>query len=83
MTSGHQNQLDDDAVRAIAGTRRYLDDAEEVLRAEDTARDFFATMIERYPDHVGRLILWAGAGVQYGVREHPDDVRQVVVSAWR
>ncbi|WP_433158128.1 MBL fold metallo-hydrolase [Kribbella sp. CA-247076] len=84
IVAGHQNRLGDDAVRTIAGTRRYLDVAEEFLRTKPTALDYFTAMIERYPDYAGRLILWAGAGVQYGVREPSGiDRLKVVVSAWQ
>jgi glyoxylase-like metal-dependent hydrolase (beta-lactamase superfamily II) len=84
VVAGHQNkQLDDDAERTIAETRRYLDDAEELLRTRTTAVDFFDAELERYPNHLGRTVLWVGASVVYGVREHPDqDVRQIIVAAW-
>jgi glyoxylase-like metal-dependent hydrolase (beta-lactamase superfamily II) len=84
IVCGHQNtELDDDAERTILETRQYLDDAEELLRSEKTAVDFFNAKIERYPDHLGRTVLWAGAGVVYGVRENPDgDAGQIVLSAW-
>jgi glyoxylase-like metal-dependent hydrolase (beta-lactamase superfamily II) len=84
IVCGHQNkQLDDDAERTIAETRQYLDDAEELLRTENTAVDFFNATIERYPDHLGRTVLWVGTSVLYGVREHPEeDVRKVILSAW-
>jgi glyoxylase-like metal-dependent hydrolase (beta-lactamase superfamily II) len=84
IVAGHQNkELDDDAERTIAETRQYLDDAEELLRTEGTAVDFFNAKIERYPNHLGRFVLWVGASVVYGVREHPDqDVRQIIVTAW-
>ena len=71
---GHQNkQLDDDAKRTIAQTRQYLDDADELLRTENTAVGFFNAKIERYPDLPGRLILWVTARALYGVREHPEE----------
>jgi glyoxylase-like metal-dependent hydrolase (beta-lactamase superfamily II) len=84
IVAGHQNkQLDDNAERTIAETRQYLDDADELLRDENTAVDFFNTMIERYPNHLGRTVLWAGASAVYGVREHPgDDVGQILVAGW-
>jgi glyoxylase-like metal-dependent hydrolase (beta-lactamase superfamily II) len=84
IVAGHQNeQLDDDAERTIAETRQYLDDAEELLRTEKTAVDFFNAMIERYPNHLGRTVLWAGVQTVYGVREHPEkDVRQIILNAW-
>jgi glyoxylase-like metal-dependent hydrolase (beta-lactamase superfamily II) len=84
IVAGHQNkQRDDDASRTIAETRHYLDDAEKLLRTENTALDFFNAKVERYPNHLGRTILWIGASVIYGVREHPDqDIRQITVAAW-
>jgi glyoxylase-like metal-dependent hydrolase (beta-lactamase superfamily II) len=84
IIAGHQNkQFDDDARRTIAETRRYLDDADELLQTENTAVDFFNAMIERYPNHLARTVLWAGASAVYGVREHPgDDVGQILVAGW-
>jgi glyoxylase-like metal-dependent hydrolase (beta-lactamase superfamily II) len=84
IVAGHQNkQLDDDAVRTIAETRQYLDDADELLRTQNTAIGFFNAKIERYPNHLGRTVLWAGASAIYGVREHPDqDIRQLILAGW-
>lgn len=84
VVAGHQNkQRDDDADRTIAETRHYLDDAEELLRTKTTAVDFFNAELERYPNHLGRTVLWVGTRVLYGVREHPEqDVRQIIVAAW-
>jgi hypothetical protein len=37
IVAGHQNdKFDDDAERTIAETRQYLDDADELLRTENT-----------------------------------------------
>jgi glyoxylase-like metal-dependent hydrolase (beta-lactamase superfamily II) len=84
IVCGHQNkQLDDDANRTIAETRQYLDDAEKLLRIENTAVDFFNAKIERYPDHLGRFVLWVGASVLYGARDQPDeDIRRIIVASW-
>lgn len=84
IVAGHQNdKFDDDAERTIAETRQYLDDADELLRTENTAVGFFNAKIERYPNHLGRTVLWAGASVLYGVREHPgQDLAQVILAAW-
>jgi glyoxylase-like metal-dependent hydrolase (beta-lactamase superfamily II) len=84
IVAGHQNrQLDDDARRTIAETRQYLDDAEQLLQTEKTAVDFFNAKIERYPNHLGRYVLWAGVQTLYGAREHPDqDIRGIIVNAW-
>src|SRR5215470_14605507 len=81
---GHQNkQRDDDAERTIVETRRYLDDADEFLRTKTTAVDFFNAMVERYPNHLARTVLWAGASALYGVRNHPEeDVRKIIVAGW-
>ena len=84
IVAGHQNkQLDDNAERTIAETRQYLDDADECLRTEPTAVDFFTAMIDRYPNHLARTVLWAGASAVYSVREHPEeDVGQLLVAGW-
>src|SRR5262245_41004008 len=84
IVAGHQNkQLDDDAERTIEETRQYLDDADELLRTENTAVDFFKAKIERYPNHLARTVLWAGASAIYGVRQHPqEDVGQILVAGW-
>ena len=84
IVCGHQNkQLDDDADRTIAETRRYLDDADELLQSEPTAVDFFNAMVERYPNHLGRTVLWAGARALYDVRDHPgEDLTELLVAGW-
>ena len=84
IVTGHQNsQLDDDAKRTIGETRHYLDDAEELLRTENTATGFFNAKIARYPDHLGRMVLWVSARALYGVREHPEgNVAQIILSSW-
>ena len=84
IVAGHQNQLlDDDAERTIAETRQYLDDADELLRTQGSPVDFFNAEIERYPNHLGRTVLWVGARAIYGVREHSgEDVGQIVLSSW-
>jgi glyoxylase-like metal-dependent hydrolase (beta-lactamase superfamily II) len=84
IVCGHLNKhLDDNAERTIAETRQYLDRADELLRTQPTAVDFFNAMIERYPNHLGRTVLWVGARTLYGAREHPDeDFGKIVVAAW-
>jgi glyoxylase-like metal-dependent hydrolase (beta-lactamase superfamily II) len=74
IVTGHKNsQLDDDAGRTISQTRQYLDDADELLRTENTAVDFFNAKVKRYPDYLGRMVLWVSARALYGVREHPGE----------
>jgi glyoxylase-like metal-dependent hydrolase (beta-lactamase superfamily II) len=84
IVAGHQNkELDDDAKRTIAETRQYLDDADELLQTESTAVDFFNAKLERYPNHLGRTVLWVGASALYGVREHPEeDIGQIILTSW-
>jgi len=84
IVAGHQNkQLDDDAKRTIAETRQYLDDADGLLRTENTALGYFNAKIERYPDYLGRLILWVTARALYGVREHPEgNAAQIILNSW-
>jgi glyoxylase-like metal-dependent hydrolase (beta-lactamase superfamily II) len=84
IVAGHQNRrLDDDAGRTIGETRRYLDDADDLLGTENTAAGFFSAMTGRYPDHLARTVLWAGARALYGVREHPgEDLAQILVAGW-
>ena len=84
IVAGHQNkQLDDDAKRTIEQTRQYLDDADELLRTENTALGYFNAKIEGYPDYLGRLILWVTARALYGVREHPEgNAAQIILNSW-
>ena len=84
IVAGHQNkELDDDAERTIAETRQYLDDAQALLQTEKTAVDFFDAKLARYPNHLGRYVLWAGAQTLYGVLEHPEeDPRKISVASW-
>ena len=84
IVAGHQNhKLDDDAGRTVAETRQYLDDADELLRTEDTAVGVFNAKIERYPDRLARTVLWAGASAIYDVRNNPGgDVGQSLVAGW-
>jgi glyoxylase-like metal-dependent hydrolase (beta-lactamase superfamily II) len=84
IVAGHQNKhLDDDAARTIADTRQYLDDADELLETQATAVDFFNAKVERYPDYLGRLILWVGARGLYAVRENPSgNVAKMVLESW-
>ncbi|GAA4630953.1 hypothetical protein GCM10023196_058400 [Actinoallomurus vinaceus] len=84
IVAGHQNSdLDDDAARTIAETREYLDVAEELFRTQKTAVDYFNAMVERYPDQLGRTVLWATAQAVYGIRENPgEDPVQFIAGGW-
>lgn len=84
IVAGHQNKVrDDDAARIVAESREYLDYADELLQTAGSPLEFFNSMIERYPDYLGRTVLWVGANILYGVRENPDtDPVQIVVGSW-
>jgi glyoxylase-like metal-dependent hydrolase (beta-lactamase superfamily II) len=84
IVAGHQDsKLDDDAARTIADTREYLDVAEEQLRTQNTAAEYFNAMVERYPDRLGRTVLWATAQAVFGIREHPgEDPTQFIAGGW-
>jgi len=84
IVAGHQDsKLDDDAARTIAETRDYLDVAEQLFRTENTAVDYFNAMVERYPDRLGRNVLWATAQAVFGIREHPgEDPIQFIAGGW-
>jgi len=44
---------------------------------------FFTAKVERYPNHLGRTVLWVSARALYGVREHPgQDAGQIILTSW-
>lgn len=66
IVAGHKDRrLDDDAGRTIAGTRRYLDDVDELLPTCASARDFFHAMVDRHPARLNPGALWSGALALY------------------
>ena len=82
IVASHQNKdLDDDAPRLIAETRRYLDDVEAALATHDGPVEFFTAMLKRYPDRLGASTLWVGARALYLAREDGDPV-QNLIAAW-
>ena len=84
IVAGHQNKrLDDDAERTIAETRQYLDDADQLLRTENSAVDFFNAKIERYPNHSRTDGALGRCQALYGAREHPgEDVVPILFAGW-
>ena len=70
VVAGHKNKdLDDDGPRVIAETRQYLDDVDDLLPKNSTARDFFNAMLRRYPNRrLGATTLWAGTSSLYPSR---------------
>lgn len=66
IVTGHKNKdLDDDAERAIAQTREYLDAADELLEKNATALDFFNAMLDRFPTRLNPGAIWGGAVALY------------------
>lgn len=84
IVAGHQDsKLDDDAARTVAETREYLDAAEELFDTQKDAVGYFNAMVERYPDRLGRTVLWSTAQAVYGIREHPgEDPVQFIAGGW-
>jgi hypothetical protein len=57
------------SLRVIAETR-YLDDVDDLLPKNSTARDFFNAMLQRYPNRrLGATTLWAGTSTLYASRD--------------
>ncbi|MEZ0091837.1 MBL fold metallo-hydrolase [Streptacidiphilus sp. EB129] len=82
IVASHQNpQLDDDAGRLVAETREYLDAAETALATYETPVAFFDAMVARYPERLGRTVLWVSAQALYLAREGGDPV-QSLLAAW-
>jgi hypothetical protein len=51
--------------------------------ADVLAADYFNAMVERYPDRLGRTVLWATAQAVFGIREHPgEDPTQFIAAGW-
>jgi glyoxylase-like metal-dependent hydrolase (beta-lactamase superfamily II) len=67
VVASHKNKdLDDDAARTIAQTRRYLDDADKLLEENSTALGFFNAMLGQYPERrLGAAVLWVGTKSLY------------------
>jgi len=66
IVTGHKNKdLDDDAGRAIAQTREYLDAADELLERNATPLDFFNAMLDRFPTRLNPGAIWGGAVALY------------------
>ncbi len=85
VVAGHRNkELDNDAARVIAETRQYLDDVDDLLPKNTTARDFFNAMIKRYPNRrLGATTLWAGASALYASRDrHDGEVFDDSIAVW-
>jgi hypothetical protein len=85
IVAGHKNKdLDDDAARVIAETRQYLDDVDELLAKNSTARDFFNAMLRRHPNRqMGATTLWAGTNGLYAPRDpHGSEALPDSMTGW-
>jgi hypothetical protein len=85
IVAGHKNKdLDDEAARVITETRQYLDDVDDLLPKNSTARDFFNAMLQRYPNRrLGATTLWAGASTLYALRDrHSGEVLHDSIAGW-
>lgn len=61
VVAGHKDERRPDTVDAVAETRAYLDDVDDVLSTRPTRRGFFDAMLERYPERLNAGALWGGA----------------------
>jgi glyoxylase-like metal-dependent hydrolase (beta-lactamase superfamily II) len=61
VVAGHQRADSTGDPSAIEETRRYLDDAEELLAATSSALEFYLAMRARHPDRVNPGALWGSA----------------------
>lgn len=69
IVAGHKNpDRDDDAAQTIAETRRYLDDADELLTQHTNPTGFYTAMRGRHPDHLNPSTLWGSALALYARR---------------
>jgi len=58
---GHKDETRDDAPASIAETRQYLDEAARLLESGPTRGEFFALMLQRYPERVNPYTVWLSA----------------------
>jgi glyoxylase-like metal-dependent hydrolase (beta-lactamase superfamily II) len=58
VVAGHKKDALEDDPKAIAETRRYLEDAERTSRDSSTALEFFDAMVKLYPGRLNRSALW-------------------------
>jgi glyoxylase-like metal-dependent hydrolase (beta-lactamase superfamily II) len=58
VVAGHKDKARPDDPKAIAETRRYLEDAERLIASSHTAREFYDAVVDRYPDRLNPSALW-------------------------
>jgi len=58
VVAGHKNPALDDDPKAIAETRKYLEDVERLSRTTHSALEFYNAMIQLYPERLNTTALW-------------------------
>jgi len=58
VVASHKNPTLDDQPGAIEETRTYLQDAERLARTSTSAREFYNSMMELYPQRLNPTALW-------------------------
>lgn len=58
VVAGHKNKALMDDPKAVAETRRYLEDAQRLIGTSHTALEFYNAMIALYPDRLNPSALW-------------------------
>jgi glyoxylase-like metal-dependent hydrolase (beta-lactamase superfamily II) len=61
VVAGHKDAARDDAPVNVAETRRYLDDAAQLLATGPTRAEFFSAMLTIYPERVNPYTVWLSA----------------------
>ena len=61
VVAGHKDPTADDAPRAVAETRDYINDFEAGIAATSTALELYDYMTERYPTRINRGAVWGSA----------------------
>jgi glyoxylase-like metal-dependent hydrolase (beta-lactamase superfamily II) len=60
VVAGHKNMKnDDDGLRVIGQTRRYILDFQELTAKTTTAKELYDKMLSRYPEWLNRGALWS------------------------
>jgi glyoxylase-like metal-dependent hydrolase (beta-lactamase superfamily II) len=67
IITGHRDPdaPDDDAVRVLGQSRRYLEDFDEIVAASSAPREVIDAMVTRYPAYGNRYTLFAAAFSQF------------------
>jgi glyoxylase-like metal-dependent hydrolase (beta-lactamase superfamily II) len=61
VVAGHKDATRDDSPANIDETRRYLDETMKLLAAQPSREDFFAQVLNRFPERVNPTTVWLSA----------------------